>query len=59
MSEIDRERERETDRQREPGNTWRRDTEAELPRSGSWKELEKTAQSWVCRRSAVGGLCTS
>ena len=42
-----------------PRNTWRRDTGAEMLRSGhSWKELEKTAQSQVHWWSVVNGLCS-
>ena len=38
-------------------NTWRRDTEAEMQRSGrSWRELEKTAQSRVRWRIVVDVL---
>ena len=40
------------------GKTWRRGTETEMLRSGhSWKELEKTALSWVLWWIVVDGLC--
>ena len=43
-----------------PRNTWRRDTEAKMHRSGRcWKELEKTAQKRVRWRNVVTGLCSS
>ena len=43
-----------------PINTWRRDAEVDMLRSGDcWKKLEKTAQSRVRWRSVVHGLCSS
>jgi hypothetical protein len=42
-----------------PRNSWRRDTEAELKKSGTtWTQMEKTAQDRARWRSVVDGLCS-
>lgn len=42
-----------------PRNSWRRDTEAELKKSGTtWTQIERTAQDRARWRSVVDGLCS-
>jgi len=52
---------RQARRKREkPRNTWRRDSKAEMRRSGrSWRDLEKAAHSRVFWRSVVDSLYSS
>ena len=42
-----------------PRNTWRRDFEADLTKTGqTWSEIERAAQDRALWRTIVGGLCS-